>query len=1280
MSGCKLFLFGPPRLEQAGTPLSLGRRRAEALLAYLSVTRQRHSREALATLFWPEYSSARGRANLSRTLSVLNKALGAGCLVADRETVGLRPEAGPSARPLDLPGGTSGQGLWVDVTRFQQLLATCATHGHPESMVCAACLSPLAKATALYTADFLAGFTLPGSAEWDSWQFYQTEGLRRELCGALERLGRGHRGQGNWETAIVYVRRWVGLEPLHEPAHRQLMMLYAHCGQQAAALAQYETCRRVLEADLGVTPAEETRSLYEQVRIGALGVSTSVPDRSPGIPPQPPAFLQAEGEEAVSLRPVFVARERELAQLDAHLAAALDGQGRVVFVTGATGCGKTALMSEFACRAQEIHADLIVASGTCHAYSGVGEPYLPFRDVMGMLTGDVEARWAAGLISREHACRLWQMLPEAIQALVDRGADLIDIFVPGKDLESRATMVALSGADWLEELRELTARKRASSADLSQSYLIGQYANVLHSLAAGRPLLITLDDLQWADFASAGVLFHLGRSLAGSRVLLLGAYRPEEVALGRDGERHPLEKVLAEFKRTFGDIWIDLDESEEAEGREFVDAILDTEPNRLSEGFRQALFQRTRGHPLFTVELLRGMQERGNLVRDEDRRWVEGTELDWRTLPARVEGVIEERIGRLEPVLHEILSVASVEGERFTADVIARVQGVGERQILRALSQLEKRHRLVREREEVRVDHLRLSRYQFAHILFQGYLYRDLSSGERRLLHDEIAQALERLYEGHIDEITVQLAHHFLKAAESEKAAGYLDRSGDQARRLAALEEAARYYRAALKHWPPAEQTGRAELLRKLGECLWMYGDPQEALETLEAGYDLFTALGDRVGAGVTQRIMAEICLEEAAPERWQRHHQRALSLLEDGPETVELARVISALSRMYTIASEHDQALAWGERALAMAERLGAEDVTVHALNSLGTAYTALGDPERGLGLLRDSLRRALALNLPFDVARAYFNLVDQLQGLGRYAESRATLEAYRAYGLRVQSLVTINYALIFLGLVEWLCGHWAAALALRPMIVEWIDSTQSTGYHQIFGRTVLGLMDNDLGRPETARRTLESSSSLARDSGALQRAVPYLGELARAYASLGLDAETMECVQEILGWFDRTPHVEHIEPMCTIYLLFACQWLAAHSPSEGLDDAHVCVRQLALSDAQMNNPVKVAILREGQGSLALAKGNFQQAVEGFRQAVTGWTAVGRTYDQLRALKGLGQALVQRGDSSGARTAFDQALGIVATLAMQLEGTDLRTSFLNSALVQGVRDARAAL
>ncbi len=1264
MSGYKLFLFGPPRLEQAGRLLDLGRRKAEALLVYLVVTRQRHSREALATLFWPECDSTRGRANLSRTLSVLNKALGAGCLATDRETVELSPEAG----------------LWVDVTQFQESLANCATHGHPVSMVCAACLSPLAEAVAPYTADFLSGFTLPGSVEWDSWQLYHTEELRRELCGALERLARGHRGQGNWETAIVHLRRWVGLEPLHEPAHRQLMTLYAHNGQHAAALAQYEACRRVLKADLDAEPAAETTSLYEQIRLGVLEVPTHVPARSAGLPHQPPAFLDRKTEQPLSPRPIFVARDRQLAQLDAHLDAVLDGQGQVVFVTGEAGCGKTALMTEFAHRAQEIHAELIVANGTCHAYSGVGDPYLPFRDVLGMLTGDVEARWAAGLISREHARRLWQMIPEAVQGLLHQGPDLIDIFVPGRELVSRATLAALSEADWLEELIELTTLKQGGSSDLVQSYLISQYSSVLHSLAARRPLLITLDDLQWADVASTGVLFHLGRNLAGSRILLVGAYRPEEVALSRDGERHPLEKALGEFKRTFGEICIDLGKTEETECREFVDALLDTEPNRLGEGFRQALFRRTGGHPLFTVELLRGMRERGNLVRDQNQHWVEGSTLDWRTLPARVEGVIEERIGRLEPEMYEILSVASVEGERFTADVVARVQGVNELHVLRKLSRLERHHRLVREREQVRVDHRRFSCYQFAHNLFQGYLYRNLGVGERRLLHGEIAQALEGLYKEHTGETAMQLAHHFLKAGERVKAAGYLVQAGDQARSLVALDEAVSYYRTALEHWPAADRAGRAELLRKLGECQWMYGDPQHALATLEASFELFAALGDRMGAGVTQRIMAELCLEEADPEQWQQHHQQALALLEGGPESKELARTISALSRMYSLVGEHDQALAWGQQALDMAERLGAGDVAVHALNNLGSAYAALGDAERGLDALRDSLRQALELNLPFDAARAYFNLADKLQGLGRYDESRATLEAYRAYGQRIHSLVTVNYALIFLALVEWLCGQWATALARRPQIIDWIDSSQSTGYHQIFGRTVLGLMDNDLGRAEKARQILGNSLSLARNSGVLRRAVPYLGESARAYDALGLRTDTADCLQEILGWFARTSHVEHLEPMCTVYLLFACRWLAGAEAAEGLDNARVCLRLTALSDVQMNNPVKAAILNEGRASLALAEGSAQQAIEGFRQAVTGWQTVGRPYDQLRALKGLGQALAQRNDSDGTRAALDQALGITETLSAQLEEPDLRTSFLNSTLVREVRDAHASL
>ena len=117
--------------------------------------------------------------------------------------------------------------------------------------------------------------------------------------------------------------------------------------------------------------------------------------------------------------------------------AALEGQGRVVFVSGEAGRGKTALLTEFAHRAQESHPGLIVTRGNCNAYSGAGDPYLPFRDVLGMLSGDVESRWAAGTITQEHARRLWALMPYTLQALVDDGPDLIDVLVPGSGLVTR---------------------------------------------------------------------------------------------------------------------------------------------------------------------------------------------------------------------------------------------------------------------------------------------------------------------------------------------------------------------------------------------------------------------------------------------------------------------------------------------------------------------------------------------------------------------------------------------------------------------------------------------------------------------------------------------------------------------------------------------------------------------------------------------------------------------------------------------------------------------------
>jgi adenylate cyclase len=176
---------------------------------------------------------------------------------------------------------------------------------------------------------------------------------------------------------------------------------------------------------------------------------------------------------------------------------------RVVFVTGGSGRGKAALLNEFAHRAMEQHAGLLVASGNCNAFSGLGDPYLPFREALGLLTGDVQARWAAGTISREHALRLWRALPLALQALVEHGPHVVPALLPGPALLSRAKAVVPPGSSWLQRLTERVERQAAHSDSMEQSHLFQQVTNLLRTLTEAHPLLLILDDLQWVDTASA---------------------------------------------------------------------------------------------------------------------------------------------------------------------------------------------------------------------------------------------------------------------------------------------------------------------------------------------------------------------------------------------------------------------------------------------------------------------------------------------------------------------------------------------------------------------------------------------------------------------------------------------------------------------------------------------------------------------------------------------------------------------------------------------------------
>lgn len=327
MSGLKLYLLGPPQIVHNGEPLSLSTRKATALLAYLVVTGRSHTREELATFLYPDYEAERAAANLRQTLWTLNNAGLAAYLAISATAVGLQADPQP----------------WSDLNVFRAALAASKSHTHRPAETCAGCLPGLMEAADLYRADFLSGFTLKDSPTFDEWQMFEAEGLRQDAAALFERLSHGLAKRGDYDAAIAAGRRWLSLDPLHEPAHQQLMQLYAISGHRSLALRQFEECVRILRVEIGAKPGPETNALYEQIRHGGLQAAEarlaarSTTTASPAPRQSPPAAWP--GALPRPLTP-FIGRQAELARIAGLLA---DPVCRLLTLAGPGGIGKTRL-------------------------------------------------------------------------------------------------------------------------------------------------------------------------------------------------------------------------------------------------------------------------------------------------------------------------------------------------------------------------------------------------------------------------------------------------------------------------------------------------------------------------------------------------------------------------------------------------------------------------------------------------------------------------------------------------------------------------------------------------------------------------------------------------------------------------------------------------------------------------------------------------------------------------------------------------------------------------
>ncbi|MDP8959328.1 MAG: AAA family ATPase [Actinomycetota bacterium] len=925
MSRLSVSLLGPPLVEVDGRPIQVDTRKAIALVAYLALTPGPQRRDSLAGLLWPDYDQERSRAALRRTLSALKRALGVGWLEASRETIAL------ARRP----------GLVVDVEQFDRLLGEAEAHEHREDASCMSCPALLEEAVRLYRADFLAGFTLRDSSNFDDWQFFEGERLRRRLGGALERLVEALASQGHLHSAIEHGRRWLALDSLHEPAHRRLMLLYAWKGDRSAALRQYRECVRTLEAELGVPPLEETTRLYQSIAENQVvsPARTAPPAGAKQVPLGPALPLVGRGVELNALRQA-------------------QRRGDVMAIEGEAGIGKTRLAEEFV---ESLRWEgVIVVRARCYP----GERALAY--------GPVTQALRSMLADEAQVDRLMRVadhwLGEAAR-LVPELADLPRQLPAPLPLEPAGARARL-----LEGLRQVILSVAGSSA---------------------RGVLF-FDDLQWIDEASLDFLSYLvRRPKTGLSVLL--AWRSEH--------RLPGHRLLEEARPGGGVTLLSLDRLAPAQVSELVDragvasssdvtALLfeeteglpffvvewlnamgeGVEPDRsLPGGIRQLLRSRLRecseaAAQVLTAAAVIGRSFDFDMARMAGGRTEEETVAALEELTAR--GLVHELGGgegqllsfdfsheHLRRLVYEDASLARrrLLHRRVAEGLLVGARAAGDRPVPAARVAL----------------HYRLSGHDG-----EAARYHRLAGDQARSLYAN-AEALD----------------HFRSAL----ALGHPDRAGLHEAMGDLQTLSGDYGPAQVSYEMAAASSSPGDLWvieHKLGSLSQRRGEWEMAERHLEAALE---ALGDEGRQAERARVLADRSL--AAQRLGQAGRARglaeeALSLALGSGDRAALAQAHNILGILATNRGEEKAAQEHLRRSVAVAELLDEGSARVAALNNLALALGAAGELEPAIELIEGALVICVTQGDRHREAALHNNLADLLRQAGRVEEAMGHLK----------------------------------------------------------------------------------------------------------------------------------------------------------------------------------------------------------------------------------------------------------------------------------------------
>jgi hypothetical protein len=514
----------------------------------------------------------------------------------------------------------------------------------------------------------------------------------------------------------------------------------------------------------------------------------------------------------------------------------------VVFVSGEPGIGKTRLAVEAALAAQDQGA--LVLAGRCD--EEVVRPFQPFAESLRHQVDlhDLPASWLGPLAGE--LTRLMPELPDRVRGL--RPPQRVD-------LETQQALLFDAVTSWLQRT------------------------------AASVPVLLVLDDLQWADRPTLLLLRHVVRETANASLCIVGTYRSTDL-----DRSHPLSSLVADLRREGAALPIALDGLSPTGVAELLARAAGHDLDDTGFEFAATLFEETGGNPLFTNEMVRHLVETGALVL-RDGRWTSDLALEQFGLPDTVRELIGRRVARLDDGTQRLLAVAAVIGQQFSVPILAQVAGIDHDQALDRLDAV---------RATGLIDEINLDQYRFAHALVRAAQLEEQTTSRRVRTHRKIAEAIEQLHAADLEPLVADLAYHYGESAASDpaKALHYAVRAGERADAGAAPDDALRWYTRALEHADGAQAgvAARVDLLTRAGRAAWASGNGdarallrEAAVVARDAG--LYPAMAEALLVKIRQSYFEG---QEADPDK--------IALLEDaldqlGAESGLRARILAGLA-----------------------------------------------------------------------------------------------------------------------------------------------------------------------------------------------------------------------------------------------------------------------------------------------------------------------------------------------------------------------------------------------